>query len=470
MKKRYFIIVQIIIIAVEAVLLFGFTLWDSNSAQDAVAVNEVLQSVESGWGRLESHERQTGLNYVVLDGTGEVLFRTDTGLSESINRAVIHRDTILDIENAGRVVGKLIVFNDSAEILESGKRAMLLAVLAVLLAQWGICIGYGMYLDHAVVRPFRLLKDFARRVAGGNLDIPLEMDRGNLFGAFTESFDIMREELKKARLAEAKANSEKKELVAKLSHDIGTPVASIKAASEVGAALAQSSKIKENYGQIIRKADQIDTLVNNLFTATLEELEQLAVTPVDMESRELAEMLKSADYFGWARIPPIPECLVYGDRLRLQQVFDNIFANAYKYGSGAFRGGKALDGDAAMQEKEADRETCQRDAGLPGQPCAETGGEFGKASPLDGKIHVTLRRERHFLAVCIEDCGGGVDREELPFLKEKFRRGSNAGDKEGAGLGLYISDFFMREMGGELLVENGEEGLHVTVAVRLSGT
>ena len=177
MKKRYFIIAQITALAVEAVLLLGFALWDADSAQDAVAVNEVLQSVESGWGRLESHERRTGLNYVVLDGTGEVLFRTDTGLSESVNRAVAHRDTILDIENAGLVVGKLIVFNDSAEILESGKRAMLLAVLAVMLAQWGICIAYGMYLDRAVVRPFRQLKDFARRVAGGNLDIPLEMDR-----------------------------------------------------------------------------------------------------------------------------------------------------------------------------------------------------------------------------------------------------------------------------------------------------
>ena len=439
MKKRYFIIVQIIIIAVEAVLLFGFTLWDSDSAQDAVAVNEVLQSVESGWGRLESHERRTGLNYVVLDGTGEVLFRTDTGLSESVNRAVAHRDTILDIENAGFVVGKLIVFNDSAEILESGKRAMLLAVLAVMLAQWGICIAYGMYLDRAVVRPFRQLKDFARRVAGGNLDIPLEMDRGNLFGAFTESFDIMREELKKARLAEAKANAEKKELVAKLSHDIRTPVASIKAASEVGAALAQSSRIRENYGQIIRKADQIDTLVNNLFTATLEELEQLAVNPVDMESGELAEMLKSADYFGWAQMPPVPECLLHGDRLRLQQVFDNIFANAYKYG----------------------RDACQGEGGFQGQSTQD--------SPWGGRINVTMRRESQCLAVCIEDCGGGVDEEELPLIKEKFRRGSNAGNREGAGLGLYISDYFMREMGGELLVENGEEGLRVTVVIRQSG-
>ena len=474
MKKRYFIIIQIIVAAVEAILLFGFALQDTDSVQDAVAVNEVLQSVEADWDRLESHENRTGLAYVVLDDTGEVLYRTDTGLSESINAAVVHRDTILDIESGGLAAGKLILSNDSAKLLKSRQQTVLLAVLALMLVQWSVCIGYGIYLDRIVVRPFRRLKDFARGVAGGNLDIPLAMDRGNLFGAFTESFDIMRDELKKARLAEAKANAEKKELVAKLSHDIRTPVASIKAASEVGAALAENDRIKGNYGQIIRKADQIDTLVNNLFTAALEELEQLTVAPVDMESRELAEMLESADYFGWAKIPPIPECLLYGDRLRLQQVFDNIFANAYKYGRGAFRGGNTLDGNAAIQESGADRGSCQRGAGLRGEPCAEperaSGGDSGKASSLEGKIYVTMRRENRFLAVCIEDCGGGVDPEELPLLKEKFRRGSNAGNKEGAGLGLYISDYFLREMGGELLVENGEKGLRVTVAVRLSGS
>ncbi len=474
MKKRYFIIIQLIVAAVETILLFGFALQDTDSVQDAVAVNEVLQSVEADWDRLESHENRTGLAYVVLDDTGEVLYRTDTGLSESINAAVVHRDTILDVESGGLAAGKLILSNDSAKLLKSRQQTVLLAVMALMLVQWSVCIGYGIYLDRIVVRPFRQLKDFARRVAGGNLDIPLAMDRGNLFGAFTESFDIMRDELKKARLAEAKANAEKKELVAKLSHDIRTPVASIKAASEVGAALAENDRIKGNYGQIIRKADQIDTLVNNLFTAALEELEQLTVAPVDMESRELAEMLESADYFGWAKIPPIPECLLYGDRLRLQQVFDNIFANAYKYGRGAFRGGNALGGNAAIQESGADRGSCQRGAGLRGEPCAEperaSGGDSGKASSLEGKIYVTMRRENRFLAVCIEDCGGGVDPEELPLLKEKFRRGSNAGNKEGAGLGLYISDYFLREMGGELLVENGEKGLRVTVAVRLSGS
>lgn len=39
------------------------------------------------------------------------------------------------------------------------------------------------------------MQSFAGKVAEGRLDEPLEMDRNNLFGAFSESFDIMREEL-----------------------------------------------------------------------------------------------------------------------------------------------------------------------------------------------------------------------------------------------------------------------------------
>ena len=448
MKKRTFIIAQIFILAIQLGLLLYFALRNEDSFQDTVAVNEALQSVRADWDRMESHENRTNLSYVVLDAEGDVLYRTGAGLSESINRAVAHRDTILDIEEEGIVAGRLIVFNDSLSLLESRKRTVMVAMAVSVLVQWGLCLWYLLYLRRVIISPFQKLKDFARRVAGGNLDIPLAMDRENLFGAFTESFDIMRDELKKARMAEAKANAEKKELVAKLSHDIRTPVASIKAAAEVGAALAGEGRTQENYGQIIRKADQIDALVSNLFTATLEELEQLTVAPVDMESSELAAMLESADYFNYAAVPPIPECLLYADRLRLQQVFDNIFANSYKYGGGAPQGTGGLQGTGGRQGAGAFQET----------------GTF----PENRKIDVALRRENGYLAVCIEDYGGGVKEEELPFLKEKFRRGSNTGNLEGAGLGLYISDFFLKEMGGELLVENGENGLRVTVVILLS--
>ncbi len=72
------------------------------------------------------------------------------------------------------------------------------------------------------------------------------------------------------------------------------------------------------------------------------------------------------------------------------------------------------------------------------------------------------------LKIIIEDYGGGIKEDELPFIKEKFRRGDNTEGIDGAGLGLFISDYFMKEMGGELVIENGKNGLKVTASILLS--
>ena len=420
MRKHVFLIGLLLMFVAEIVALIVFAAQDINNTQDAVTINEALQSVQKDWNTIETHINQAGLEYVVLDKEGAVVFRTKEGLSESINVAIIHRDTVIDINVDGIIVGKMIVYNDSAQTMQDKKQTTFFFLAAAIIVQCGLCIGYTIYLNRTVIKPFHKLEGFAERIAGGNLDIPLEMDRHNLFGAFTESFDIMRAELKKARMAEAEANASKKELVAKLSHDIKTPVASIKAASEVGTALASDGKIKDNYTQIIRKADQVNALVTELFTATLEELQQLPVIATDIESSELGILLENADYLHRAIIPNIPDCLIYADRLRLQQVFDNIFVNSYKY--------------------------------------------------ANTKIDITLRRDDDNLAVVIEDYGGGVEAEELSMLKEKFKRGSNAKNADGAGLGLYISEYFMQQMQGQLIIQNGENGLKVAVCISLSGT
>lgn len=413
MKKGFFITL-IIVFALETTVLIWFKAKTADNSQDILAVNEVVQSVKKDLADIENHVNMTSLDYVVTDSSGEVVYRTKNGLSESVNAAIAHRDTILDIDNGG----KIIIYNDS-QTVRSDTEKLVVIFIAAIAVQIAVCAAYAVYLERRVIKPFSKLKGFAERVAGGNLDIPLEMDRHNLFGAFTESFDIMRSELKKARLAEAKANASKKELVAKLSHDIRTPVASIKAVSELGTALAENEKTLENYTQIIQKADQINALVNNLFSATLEELQQLSVTPSDMQSTELGGMLENADYFHKAQIPDIPECMIYADKLRLQQVFDNIFANSYKY--------------------------------------------------ANTEIEVKAALDNGRLAVEIEDLGGGVSAENLPLLKEKFKRGNNTDGIDGAGLGLYISDRFMTEMKGELKIENGERGLKITIFIMLSG-
>lgn len=419
MKRKTFLTGLLLTFVVEIGALFFYTFRHMDSTQDAVQVNEALHSVQADWDTIEEHENRTGLDYVVLDMDGTVLYKTKAALSESINSAVIHRDTILDVQVDDLIVGRIIIYNSSEQIIQVWKRNIIIVLLFCIFLQGAACTIYFIYLNRTIAVPFQKLKGFAQRIAGGDLDIPLEMDRQNLFGAFTESFDIMRSELKRARMAEAEANESKKELVAKLSHDIKTPVASIKAASEVGMALTDNERLQDNYTQIIHKADQINTLITNLFSATLEELRQLSVTPEDMQSREVKTLLENADYLHRAAIPDIPDCILSADRLRLQQVFDNIFANAYKY----------------------------------------AGTDIG----------VVIYKESSRLAVSIEDHGGGVSAEELPLIKEKFKRGSNAKNIEGAGLGLYISDYFMKEMHGELVIENGEKGLKVTVIIPLSG-
>ena len=419
MKSRIFLFANILLLIAEIIALIIFAVQTPDLSQDAVAVNEIVQTVTDDFNNMEEHRNTTALNYVVLDNSGNLLYKTQSGLSESINVAITHRDTILDITIDKTQVGKIIIYNDGTQTLQYQKQTAVIVLSVAIVIQIFICIGYTVYLYLSVIRPFRKLKGFAERVAGGNLDMPLAMDRHNLFGAFTESFDIMRSELKKARLAEAQAQQSKKELVAKLSHDIKTPVASIKAVSEVGLAVATTEKDKANYTQIMGKADQINKLVTNLFTATLEELQQLTVTPTNIESKQVKTMLENADYLRRSIIPDMPDCLVFADALRLQQVFDNIFANSYKY--------------------------------------------------ANTEITVSLHRTDKHIDITIEDFGGGVEAEELPVLKEKFKRGSNAKNTEGAGLGLYISDYFMKEMHGELIIENGVHGLKVTVSVPLGG-
>lgn len=412
---KLFIGSLIAVFITELALLFGFVFRGSESALDTVEVNAAAQSVRRDYDDLAAHVNETALDYVVIDGGGNVLYKTREGLSESINVAVSHRDTILDV--GGGVSGKIIIYNENGELVKSSRNSLALVFGISTAAQMIICGAYILYLNRRVIKPFNKMKGFAERVAGGDLDVPLEMDRGNIFGAFTESFDIMRSELKKARIAEAEANRSKKELVAKLSHDIRTPVASIKAVSELGAAVSSDEKTRLGFKQIIQKSDQITTLVGNLFSATLEELQQLTVTPAPLDSTELSAMLESADYFRKANIPDIPECVIFADKLRLQQVFDNVFSNSYKY--------------------------------------------------ADTEIDVKSFLDNGRLVIEIED-RSGVQMDEPALLKEKFRRGENSNGIDGAGLGLYISDRFMAEMNGELILENGENGLKNIVVLSLA--
>ena len=130
------------------------------------------------------------------------------------------------------IAGK-IAFNARSEEFAARTRNAKSQMLWVLGAVYAAGILLIFLIWYFYIRPFNKLSSFASSVSKGNLDVPLNMDRHNYFGAFTESFDRMREELKQSSEREAAANRSKQELVAEISHDIKTPVATIKATCEV---------------------------------------------------------------------------------------------------------------------------------------------------------------------------------------------------------------------------------------------
>jgi len=324
-----------------------------------------------------------------------------------INDAVMSSGHIEDsTELINFLTGQLtIAFSemDDARIKRDRNLQIFLVLFIVALTALGLILY--LYYEKWILKPFKNLQAFARRITEGNLDIPLTMDKDNLFGAFTESFDLMREELKRARENERLADRSKKELVASLSHDIKTPVASIKAVTELMLLMAE----KEGRGKDIRqletisaKAEQIDSLITNMFHATLEELQALCVTVAEVESTAVIGLIENADYEKRVRSFQVPSCLILADLLRLQQVFDNIIGNSYKYA------GTDIEVKAFFAER--------------------------------------------FLVVEVVDFGGGVPEDELPLILNKFYRGKNTESKSGYGLGLFIARYLLEQMGGMFLV------------------
>jgi signal transduction histidine kinase len=109
-------------------------------------------------------------------------------------------------------------------------------------------------------------------------------------------------------------------------------------------------------------------------------------------------------------------CYVNGDKDRLKQVFFNVIDNAIKH------------------------------------------------SDPGSEITATTIKTDDSISFIIEDFGAGISKEDLPFIKEMFYKGSS--QKRGSGIGLGVSDEIMRLHGGSLEIES-EYGIGTKVTITL---
>jgi signal transduction histidine kinase len=390
-----------------------------NDAQDTVDISSLNASFKQIVSALSSGKDTQELEELY---NCEIYLKTDSNYASEVIEAIQNNKILMDYELGDKLLGK-VVFSGDRDLIAS-----LWLVLQNRLIQVGICMLFLGYLAlgliyYFYIRPFKKLQKFAVNVAKGNLEAPLSIYKGNYFGAFTESFDLMREELKTARENEYKANVSKKELVAELSHDMKTPIATIKATCEVMKIKAMKNgneserkDILEKAGIIEQKSDMIDQLISNMFHATLEELKNLKVEAYEEPSTLIYDMFTELQYYDNIKIKnTMPECLVYLDKLRLKQVIDNVVNNSYKY------------------------------AGT--------------------EIEITFKELPEGLVAEIRDFGDGVSDEELPLITEKYFRGTNGKGKNGAGLGLYLAKYFMDNMKGTLECYN-DNGFVVNLFLR----
>ncbi|MCI8280500.1 MAG: HAMP domain-containing histidine kinase [Lachnospiraceae bacterium] len=409
MKLRYFVIAYTLLMA-GIWLFMGRSLREEEPPKrDLIFYNRQLKAVE------QALSQNMGQKEIEQRYGCEVLYFHDN--DDQLRYCDLFREgaVFLDLSIDGELVGKL-AWNETWEDGQK-KYASMLERTALI---WGAALMAGYLLIGLlyiyVVRPFRRLQKFSMQIAKGNLDFPLPIEKYNFFGAYTESFDIMREELKKAREGEYQANQSKKELVAQLSHDIKTPLAAIKAACEVLQLKEQSPYTREKLTVIENKANTADHLAGNMFHAALEDLTVLKVEATAESSLFIEKLISDLKFYGEIScVGKIPECLLWMDKLRLEQAVDNIINNSYKY------------------------------AGT--------------------QITVTFREQDNGVMIRIRDEGPGMPEEEIASVTEKFYRGSNAKGKAGSGLGLYLSRIFLEQMGGGLECYN-QNGFVVELFLR----
>lgn len=272
-----------------------------------------------------------------------------------------------------------------------------------------------------ILRPFEKMKDYASEIAKGNFDLPLNYERANYFGAFTWAFDSMRKEITRSRMAEREAIENNKTVIATLSHDIKTPITSIRAYAEgLEENLDKSQERRSRYLEVImRKCDEVTALTNDLFLHSLSDLNMLQMQPEEFElvpflKQSISEIIADREdvIFRKPDISPV----IYADKKRINQIVENLINNSRKY--------------------------------------AKT------------DITISLTQFDETVSIHFRDKGPGIPDEDMPFITEKFYRGKNVGNENGSGLGLYIVKYIAEQSGGSVELINhtsGEEGLEAVV-------
>lgn len=270
------------------------------------------------------------------------------------------------------------------------------------------------------VDPVSELNRSADAIIRGDFSKKIKYNSDTEIGKLCASFEMMRDELKDSIEREKRLEDSRKELITCISHDLRTPIASIKAYVDgIMDGIAKDEKTLFRYLAVINKKTQTLTkLINDLFEHCQIELNKLTIEKKEIYSGDFLnhisdelslEFKNSSQKF---EVTDMPDVLINIDRLRIEQVIYNLIQNARKY------------------------------------------------TPDEGRITFGAEIEDDYLKIFVKDNGYGVDSADMPFIFDKFYRGEKMrnSDKGGSGLGLSICKYIIESHGGQIFVESSGGG------------
>lgn len=281
-------------------------------------------------------------------------------------------------------------------------------------------------LGKAIMRPLKKLKEGTSEVKEGNLDFEIDYNKKDEFGDVCKAFDEMRLHLKESVDSRLKYDQYRKQIIAGISHDLRTPLTSIKGYTEGLKDGVADTKDKKNryYNAILTRTQDMQRLVDNLAEYT--KLEQQSFK-YDQKKTDMCGYIKSflAKYEHTSPIANLStsvicyatDSTVLIDTHEMQRVFENLLENAVKH---------------------SDKNSVT--------------------------VRFYLKNENGSLSIEVQDNGQGVKDNELDDIFTSFYRGeksrTNAGD--GSGLGLSIVKQIVEGHRGSVYARN-DNGLCIII-------
>ncbi len=296
--------------------------------------------------------------------------------------------------------------------------AMILLLTAVMLSVW---------LYRSMISPIRKLQEATKSIQDGNLDFVLEAESEDEIGELSRDFEEMRKRLKESSEEKLNAEMENRELVRNISHDLKTPITSIKGYAEgILDGVADTPEKQEKYVRtILSKATEMTTLLNELTIYSQIDTNRIpyhfsrlnAVNYFNDCAEEVGMDLenKNIRFHFYCNVEPDVDLIA--DPEQLARVIHNIINNSVKY-----------------MDKQ------------------------------DRVIHLRVQDVGDFVQVEIEDNGKGIAVHEIPYVFDRFYRtdASRNSATGGSGIGLSIAKKIIEDHGGKIWVSS-KEGFGTTM-------